>query len=801
MKSVFSILTSFLLCVSAVGAEPIEVSVNPDKTLNPIDERVYGHFLEHIYNSCNGGLWGDLVWNRSFEAGSAQKWNFEDGVFRQDSREKTGFVTFGDENWTDYELTLDAKKFSGKEGFLILFRAAQDDFYWVNLGGWQNSRNALERSINKERKIVDGDWAKFTPIETGRTYQIRVRVEGSHYQIFVDGKLLFDVKDELGPQKGAVGIGSWDTVSEYQNVKVCDLNGQLLCDFSKTSPDAQRMRADVRFWDVEGPCAVRSGDARNSEKYLSFSGGGTLSQKNYAFVTGETYDYSYWIRGTGKVSFQASGSSVFPALAKTDEWQKVSGSFQVSENTKDGSIQFTFAPTGGKTLDIDQVSIMPRSWKENYFGMRPDLLNAVKDIRPAVIRWPGGCYASAYRWKDGIGPQDDRGSYPVELWNDKDVNSFGIDEFMNLCRYVGAEPIMVVDVGTQQWSWTLKEGESIDLQEAVDWVEYCNGAADTKWGAVRAKNGHPEPYNVKYWEIDNEVHPEHTPVDEYVNICNTLIPRMKAVDPSITVVACGSWAGRDRFGWDENVGVRVKGISFVSTHQYDNPDGYAVNPYRNQRFFEERRQILEKSGNPNLRFFDSEWNAQSTDWRTGLHAGGILNCFEKVGDVVAMATPALFLRHTSANGWDNAFINFDHTGWFPAPNYVVMKLWRGHYAANRVELQSESNVMQGEEPLVNAVATRSEDGKTVCVKVVNNQLEDAPMNIQLNGCKILKAAAQCVTPELEAGEEVTAKLKKRNTLEDPNAISAKPLAASVDGSTVSVTLPSLSATVVEVIVE
>jgi alpha-N-arabinofuranosidase len=90
-----------------------------------------------------------------------------------------------------------------------------------------------------------------------------------------------------------------------------------------------------------------------------------------------------------------------------------------------------------------------------------------------------------------------------------------------------------------------------------------------------------------------------------------------------------------------------------------------------------------------LKIYVSEWNAQSTDWRTGLYCGGLLNAFERCGDVLEIGGPALFFRHFSASGWDNAFVNFDHRTWFPAPNYVVMKLWRDHFCPQRIELAGE----------------------------------------------------------------------------------------------------------------
>ena len=226
-----------------------------------------------------------------------------------------------------------------------------------------------------------------------------------------------------------------------------------------------------------------------------------------------------------------------------------------------------------------------------------------------------------------------------------------------------------------------------------------------------------------------------------------------------------------------------------------------INPYNNRRFFEKRGGNIADSPNKSVRMFDSEWNAQSTDWRTGLHAGGILNCFEQVGDTLHIAAPALFLRHTSATGWDNAFINFDHTGWFPAPNYVVIKLWREHFAPKRLELTSDSEPLNGDNPIVNAVATRSEDGKTVYVKVVNNQMTDSVLKLKINGVDVKGAQAQVVTPELQDGEQAKDKLNKRNTLENPSAICAKPLTTTQNGSEIVVTLPSLSAAVVSVTVE
>ena len=796
--------TLFLLAFAAVAAlatmssaqTVVDVTVNPDKPLSRIDDKVYGHFLEHIYNSCNGGLWGELVWNRSFEAGAGANWQYNKGTFSFDDAGNPRAL-FGSQDWTDYELTCDAKKTGGAEGFLILYRVTDKNYFWVNIGGWANVRSGLEfGTIGDGRDSRHGARATFAPfkkIETGKTYKIRLVVKGETAKLYMDDELYMESESDNGVPHGCAGLATWDTSAEYSNVMVKALDGTVLYDGNKQAPKNAKA-SQIRFWNVDGNVSLVKGDARNSDKFVRIDGSGSMEQENFCFVKDEVYQFSFWARGKGEVSFQGKSFAV-----DADQWTKFNGEFTVDESNENAKLKIEFKPEDGKSVDFDQASIMPKSWAENYCGFRPDLLKAIKDLKPAVIRWPGGCYASMYRWKSGIGPQDDRRVYPKEMWNDIDVNSFGIDEFVQMCRLVGAEPIMVVDLGTKQWTSRVPGADEVDwMTEAVEWVEYCNGPATSKWGAVRAKNGHPEPYGIKYFELDNEVHWQSTPSDVYVKMIKEVVPRMKAVDPNIKIIACGSWSGpRDQ--WDREIlNGAGKYIDYLSTHRYDNPNGYMRNPYENQRFFESRKKMIAECPNPTIRMFDSEWNAQSTDWRTGLHAGGILNCFENVSDTLEIAAPALFLRHKSATGWDNAFVNFDQAGWFPAPNYVVMKLWRDNFMPNRVEWTSESPDLSGDMPIINVAASVSDTGRTVVFKAVNNKEEDVTLKLTIAGFKIGSVTATVVTPELAEGEPVNAKLTKRNDLGAADRIAPKPNDATVEGNIITVVLPALSANLIRV---
>jgi alpha-N-arabinofuranosidase len=439
---------------------------------------------------------------------------------------------------------------------------------------------------------------------------------------------------------------------------------------------------------------------------------------------------------------------------------------------------------GAGEVWIDQVSMMPKSWKVQG-GFRPDLLQAVADLRPPVIRWPGGCFASSYQWKQGIGPQYKRLPHPREIWDDLDVYSYGTDEFVETCRRVGAEPLIVVNIGSRAWN---NDSETHDYtQDILDWIEYCNGPADSKWGKVRAANGHAGPYNVKYWEIDNETW--HTPAAAYAEQVLKIAPLMKKADPSIKLAACGSGgmgrSDRNGMAYNRTVIERCAGVlDYISIHHYENPNRFAQGPRDYEAFFRELGGLIEKSSNPKLKIDVSEWNAQSTDWRTGLYCGGLLNAFERCGDILEIGGPALFLRHVSATAWDNAFINFDQSAWFPAPNYVVMKLWRDHYAPERVTLSGDPG------PL-NVIATRRDGGAAVVVKIVNPGKETVPVEISLPA-NVTAAAGRVVAP---------GSLDARNSLSKPDQVKAETLALRTDGAKVLIDMPALSAAAITLTAE
>ncbi|MCF7668538.1 MAG: DUF1080 domain-containing protein [Verrucomicrobia bacterium] len=783
----FISLTLAFSCLAANESRSIELTANPDNVTAQIDEKIYGHFLEHIYHSVNGGLWGELVWNRSFEEVSGEGvgiWSVSDGLIQQESLESNVRLWFGNPEWKDYIFTLQAKKTGGSEGFLVLFRGINDEeFYWYNLGGWGNQRHALEKGNKGER------WGTVGPSSNGQIaenhwYDIKVRCEGNHIQVWLDGERVLNYRDTDNPHlRGRVGIGTWSTKAVFRDIKVTSLNGDLLL---SGLPEIKEQFQVARHWEPvgEGEFSIAGTDSLNSRvsQYVRSKTGRTgIRQKPFKMRKNDSYAASLWLRGDAPDGLVFSITESNRVLFETElpapspEWREYAFNFSPSLSADKAALSIELGGEG--SVYIDQVSIMPES-SEQTGGYRSDLLGAVADLQPPVIRWPGGCFASPYRWKDGIGPQHERFVTPRKLWDDLDVNSFGTDEFIRMCHKMGAEPIIVVNIGTENWNGEVDQ--DVFLQDVLDWIEYCNGPVDSEWGSKRAANGHPEPYNVKYWEIDNETW--HMGAEAYVEAVRKFASAMREKDPGIVLFACGS--GGFNLEWNRRI---IEGcadlIDYLSIHHYENPDRFAEGPYNYEEFIKQTAEIIEGSSNPELKIYCSEWNVQSTDWRTGLYAGGVLNAFERCAPVFEIGGPALFLRHVSAGAWDNAFINFDNRSWFPAPNYVVMKLWREYYAPNRIELEGNTDAL-------NTVATASGNGERIIVKCVNPSEGQLDVELTVEGNFVPNSAnLELVAPgELEA----------RNTLSRPNRISPEPGIASIQGRTIRFELPPLSAGVLSV---
>lgn len=219
-----------------------------------------------------------------------------------------------------------------------------------------------------------------------------------------------------------------------------------------------------------------------------------------------------------------------------------------------GRASFQIVAASPGEFVVDGCELTP---SDAVHGWRKDVISAIERVRPTMLRFPGGCFASYYNWKDGIGPRDERMPQPSEFWGGLEYNDVGTDEYLDLCEEVGAEPFLVVNVMT---------GTPL---LAAEWVEYCNGSRETKMGGLRASNGHDRARKVTYWELDNEPDRKYGP-EQYARRVVEFARAMRAVDSTIKLEIEGYDTYADQ--WNTIFSICGGEIDFVSDRYYGEQD-------------------------------------------------------------------------------------------------------------------------------------------------------------------------------------------------------------------------------------
>jgi len=261
-----------------------------------------------------------------------------------------------------------------------------------------------------------------------------------------------------------------------------------------------------------------------------------IHQTGVNFAKGVAYDGRIQLAGdsSAKVSVSivrgtnADASRQTIRLGKLGRhYKKFTFSFK-AENS--GTAQFEISATGTGSFHVGAVSLMPA---DNLNGFRPDAIAALKSLHSGVYRFPGGNFVSAHEWRYAIGDPDKRLSVYDPVWRALQPNDIGTDEFMTMCKLLDVEPYITLNAGTgDEWS-------------AAQYVEYANGSVSTPMGKLRASNGHPEPYHVKFWGIGNEAwgfsyQYGAMRLNQFEYKHNQFARAMKQVDPTIKLIASGA---------------------------------------------------------------------------------------------------------------------------------------------------------------------------------------------------------------------------------------------------------------------
>ncbi len=823
MKKTLLLTSAVMICgmISGQQAQKVKINIKSGTPSGIIDSKIYGQLFEHIYFSADGGLWGEMIAGRSFEPeqypGISPRAGFFDGWYEDDDNilhsptlfeqpipvtaiEGDSYIISTDIKWRGYKLfrhmwsggyadmRVEFKNYT--EDKCYRFRLHDPQYEPVNPRNPQPAKEAtfsIERESIAERQGRDSKpvtvtvWEPVASVAVkpgqidgdGKWHNLRISCSGKNVTVYWDGKQVLRFRDlDNTAKRNQITFGVNYTEAQYNNIRITSADGKKV--YLEGMPAVVKNPAVAPQWKSfgNGGFEMVKGKAVNmdySQKITAGAETSGVSQGPFAVRKGEIYSGSLWAKGDGKaeliIAFNSSGKNLAAQVIGKPgaEWKKYE--FSLDGGQFEGDAYLAIGAKGD-SLQVDQVSMMSRT-AVNIGGFRPDIYKAVEQLHPTNLRWPGGGYATQYCWKWGVGPQEERIRWPHYMWMNYDQNSFGTDEFIQLCRQINSEPVIVVRIGFDR-----PESEhALILQEACDWVAYCNEPATGKWGSKRAANGHPEPYNVMYWEIDNEMW--EYGIEKYEAAVREFSAALRKVDPRIKIIVCGGFGtATDKEFFNRSGSC----FDYVSLHHYEGENGYATGPARLAAQYDQYAEMIASCPNPNIKLYISEWNLQSIDWRTGLFAGGFLNICEQ-RPVVEMGAAALFIRRTDAPEWNNAFINFDYKGVFVAPNYLVTKLWYDNFSKCRLEYEGETGNLS-------ITTTLSENGANVMVKIVNPTENSVELKIEGDWKQITGARYEFIAP---------GSLRAANSIESPNAVAVEKSVISPVNNAINMTVVPLSA--------
>ena len=518
--------------------------------------------------------------------------------------------------------------------------------------------------------------------------------------------------------------------------------------------------------------------------------------------SGAEYRFSAYVRGGGPKTIRATltdaaGHEIGSGKLEGFEsgWKRYETIIRANATAEKAQLNLFVDGTG--YVDLDMVSLFPvDTWKGRPNGLRKDLVQLLYDMHPGFVRFPGGCIVEGrtlltrYRWKTTVGDIAERKTI-INRWNDEFdqrpapdyFQSFGLGfyEYFQLAEDIGARPLPILNCG-MACQFNSSETAALTqldeyVQDALDLIDFANGAVTTPWGKLRAQMGHPAPFHMTMLGVGNE---QWGP--RYVERYKVFAAALKAKHPEIKlVVAAGPAPSGEPFDsmwatW------RQLHADIVDEHYYMSPEWFLQNSGRYDHYDRKGPKV-----------FAGEYAAQSVgmtsqenhnNWKTALAEAAFMTGLERNGDVVQMASYAPLLAHADAWQWKPDAIWFDNLRSFGTTDYYVQRIFASNAGTRVVPV---TPLMEGG---LYTSATLDERSHELIVKAVNTTSTERAAEIDLKGMSA-QGKAKVITLE-------TADLNAENSFEHPAAVA--PAASTVDVGTgkIAVRLRPYSVTVYRV---
>ena len=409
---------------------------------------------------------------------------------------------------------------------------------------------------------------------------------------------------------------------------------------------------------------------------------------------GDKYDFSVFLRNPdGKdkevravLLVQGRGFRAQPTvLADTTftvsgkDWKKYEYTLTAAQDCPNASLQLLSLTTG--VMDIDMVSLYPQDTYKGH-GLRKDLAQALVDLNPKFMRFPGGCvvhgggdgFWDTYRWKTTVGPKETRRGIK-NTWGYHQSMEMGYFEYFQFCEDAGMEPLPILPCGVScqgtngGWNMRTQAQDAVPMSEMQEWVdealdliEWANGPADSKWGKVRADAGHPEPFNLKYLGLGNEekITPEFEERFKYI------YDRVREKHPEIVIVGTagpGSHPGNGDYeeGWRFATELEVP---ILDEHYYEQ-----------RNYFLTSRQYDSYPRDRKTKVYLGEYASKDRKLIDALAEGLYLLHVERNADVVVMTSYAPLFARKNTNNWNPDLIYFDNERPFLTCSYYVQQMF------------------------------------------------------------------------------------------------------------------------------
>jgi alpha-N-arabinofuranosidase len=433
-------------------------------------------------------------------------------------------------------------------------------------------------------------------------------------------------------------------------------------------------------------------------------------------------------------------------VPKSDQWTNYTAQIIPTQTEAKAKLKITFEGTG--TIDLDMISLFPEdTWKGRKNGLRKDLVQLLYDVKPGFLRFPGGCIVEGrtlsdrYQWKKSVGNVDDRET-KMNRWNVEFnhkqtpdyFQSFGLGfyEYFQLSEDIGAEPLPILSCGMacQYNTGELAQIKELDpyVQDALDLIEFANGAVTTTWGKIRMDMGHPKPFNLKYIGVGNE---QWGP--DYIDRYKVFEKAIKAKYPNIIIVSgSGPSPAGEHFDFAMQE-LKKLNAELVDEHYYESPKWFRENAGRYDNYDRKGPKI-----------FAGEYAAQSVsganpnnrnNWECAFSEAAFMTGLERNAEVVHLTSYAPLMAHEDAWQWTPDMIWFNNLESYGSANYYVQQLFSTNKGTDLLSITKGGKALTGQNNLY-ASAVKDANSKEIIVKLVNTSSSASEVSIDLKGVKL-----------------------------------------------------------------